>query len=167
MMTSVFSDLSIGTEVAAIAAAAPADAAVTANRAVYVPFVVNETVTVLKLWYYSGTGTGNSDIGIYNAAGTLLISSGPVAQTASILVERDIADTELTPGRYYLAWTADNANTHLTSTAVTQAVGKALGLLQSTTASATLVTTPSWAVFGINTGIPWMGIAMRTLVGAA
>lgn len=82
----------------------------TANLAFYYPFVLTESVTVRKLFIHNGaTASGNVDVGIYDGSGTRKVSSGSTAQTGtSVIQEFDVADTALTPGRYYLAYALDN-----------------------------------------------------------
>lgn len=76
------------------------------NRALYVPFVIEQTVTVKQMWTYNGgTASGKVDIGIYDNAGARLVSSGgAVDQTGtSTLQAFDLTDTVLTPELYYFA----------------------------------------------------------------
>lgn len=107
-----------------------------ANVAIYVPFWVNETLTV----YEAGVGTGataggNFDIGIYNAAGTRLVSSGSTARTASAWNVAGLTDTELQPGQYYAAMSADGTNNY-SGFAAAAGLCEALGLCEQTTAFA-------------------------------
>jgi hypothetical protein len=50
------------------------------------------------------TASGNMDVGIYDYAGTRLVSSGSTAQSGtSAFQDFDITDTLLGPGIFYLA----------------------------------------------------------------
>lgn len=80
-----------------------------ANLALYIPFYVNETVTVYEAGIGAGaTAGGNFDIGIYHFAGTKLVSSGTTARTAAAWNTAGLTDTDLTPGWYYAAMSADS-----------------------------------------------------------
>lgn len=103
---------SLGPLLAAYAQAAPtAGAWSVANEAYYYPFYVTIPSTVYKLFWHNGsTLSGNVDCGIYNDAGTRLVSAGSTAQAgvgATQVV--DVTDTELDSGRYYCALVLDNA----------------------------------------------------------
>lgn len=81
-----------------------------ANRALFFPFRLEEPVIVAKLWWGNSTPVGgNIDCGIYDGAGTRLVSTGSTAQSGtSALQEVDITDTTLGPGTFYLALAADS-----------------------------------------------------------
>src|SRR5262245_63973904 len=84
-----------------------------ANLAIYVPFYVRETLTVYEAGIGTGaTAGGNYDIGIYDLAGTRLVSSGTQGRTASTWEVAPLTDTELTPGWYYAAMSADSTNNY-------------------------------------------------------
>lgn len=76
-----------------------------ANRILYVPFKVSEFSLAVKMSLMVGaTQNGNVDVGIYNGAGTRLVSTGStVLGVVSTLQEFDIADTLLAPGTYRMA----------------------------------------------------------------
>jgi hypothetical protein len=77
-----------------------------ANRAIYLPFAVDETVIIDKLGVFNGsTASGNLDLGIYSAT-TLakLVSSGSTAQSGTNTLQAlTVTDTTLAPGCYFLA----------------------------------------------------------------
>ena len=83
-----------------------------ANRAQYTWFFIATEVTVYKIaWENGATINGNVDVGIYNEAGTLLISSGSTAQSgASVVQVVDITDTVLPPGGYFMGIVSDSAS---------------------------------------------------------
>lgn len=152
---------SLGIDLAALGIGAPASAAwPTANQAMYVPFTIDETVTVKKMFWKNGaTVSGNVDIGIYNEAGTRKVNMGSTAQaTINATQIVDIADTSLAAGRYYMALVADNTTATFASVTATQR----LGYLTQTTAFALPATatfaTPATAV------IPYFGLTLETLV---
>ena len=105
-----------------------------ANLAIYVPFYVNETLTVYEAGIGAGaTAGGNFDIGIYTQAGTRLVSSGTTARTLSVWNTAGLTDTQLTPGWYYAAMSADTTNNY---TGMLPAAGicESLGICEQATA---------------------------------
>lgn len=102
-----------------------------ANLALYVPFYVNEAVTV----YEAGVGTGataggNYDIGIYTTAGVRLVSSGTQGRTASTWEVAPLTDTELQPGWYYAAMSADGTNNYSGNASITAGHCEAMGIIE-------------------------------------
>lgn len=80
-----------------------------ANRAIYVPVVVETTVTAYQMGTIITTTSGNLDVGIYDQQGARLVSMGSTAMAGSGTFQAfNIADTVLTPGVYYLAMCVDN-----------------------------------------------------------
>lgn len=82
----------------------------TSNRAVYMPVRISEPVLARKLFWFNGaTVSGNADCGIYDAAGTKIVSAGSTAQSGTnALQEVDIADTLLDAGLFYMGLALDN-----------------------------------------------------------
>lgn len=82
---------------------------IVANKAYFVPFTLNEEVTVYAMGWINGTQVaGNIDVGIYYEDGVRLLSTGSTLQagtTASQVV--DVTDTVVKPGNYYLAMAGD------------------------------------------------------------
>jgi len=83
-----------------------------ANLAMFVPFTLSEMVVIKRMIVLVGTGTGgNIDVGLYDANGNRLVSSGStLLETVSRAQFFDIADIQLNAGRYYMA-EAENATT--------------------------------------------------------
>lgn len=81
-----------------------------ANLAIFYPVRVTRAFTVAQLFVLNGaTVSGNIDVGIYDSAGTRLVSSGSTAQSGTNAVQAfNIADTLLAAGWYYLAVAMDN-----------------------------------------------------------
>jgi hypothetical protein len=125
---------------------------VTANLAVFIPFGVPEPVTITKLGWGNGStsGAGNLDAGIYDTAGTLLVSTGSTAQNATIVSPQvvDVTDTTLARGVYYLALASDTSGATQKVMAVIPAAGipQAYGLLQMAAAFA-LPATATFAIY--------------------
>lgn len=82
----------------------------TANDAVYIPFVLQGTVTAYQMGVENGsTVAGNVDVGIYDINGVRLVSKGTTAMSgASTIQTFDITDTLLTPGIYFMAFASDS-----------------------------------------------------------
>lgn len=165
-----FSRNSVGVNLAAIPSIAAVSAVwPTANKAIFVPFSIDESVTYTKAFWFNGaTVSGNVDIGIYDEGGTRKVSMGSTAQaTINVLQVVDIADTTLAAGRYYMALAMDN----ITGTMMRTTIGglgsdlqhmKAMGIAEQTAAfalpaSATLATIASQY-------LPVFGFSIRTVV---
>ena len=72
--------------------------------AIYVPHRIVAPTWVRRVWYVSGNSTGNVDVGVYNAAGTRLVSSGATAQAGTnTCFFIDVTPTLLMPGDHWLA----------------------------------------------------------------
>ena len=107
-----------------------------ANRALFVPIRVPMPITVYKLAIGAGTtATGNFDVGIYDASGNRLVSSGATAKGASVEHILNITDTVIGPGLYHLAMAADGTNNYVTFTPNTPAAQRLrlLGCLEAAT----------------------------------
>jgi len=88
-----------------------------ANLAIFVPIRIPFPVVVYKLVIGAGaTAAGNFDVGIYDASGNRLVSSGATAKGASTEQVLDIADTTIGPGLFYLAMSADGTNNYVMTT---------------------------------------------------
>lgn len=165
------SRLSIGDHISAWGSAGPASAAwPAANRALYIPFVLAEAVTVLKLFCVNGgTVSGNLDVGIYNNAGSRLISSGSTAQAgANAIQEFDIADTVIGPGQFYLAMAVDNVTATVARWQPIGATVLAANVLRTTgmAEQASAFPLPASATLAVVSTmyIPLVGLSLRTLV---
>ena len=107
------------------------------------------------------TAGGNFDIGIYNSAGTRLVSSGSTARTLSVWNTAGLTDTELTPGLYYAAMSADGTNNYSGQAGFTAGTVAALGVCEQTTAFALPAT--STMVVTTRTLVPCINFAVRSV----
>jgi len=136
-----------------------------ANLAIFVPVRITNTVTAYKLVTGAGvTAAGNFDVGIYDGAGHLLIASGATAKGNSTEHIIDIADTQLGPGLYYMAMSADGTNNysgHTPSGATTIPLQKAR--LYGTLEMAAAYPLPATATFASRTTtfVPWIAMYLR------
>ncbi len=80
-----------------------------AGRACYIPFEVEEAITVTRMVLEVGVAGGNISMGIYNAALARISTSGDIACPAAGFNVVAIAEIALTPGRYYMAISGNNA----------------------------------------------------------
>lgn len=164
---STYSKIGLGVNLAAWAVAAPTSLAwQSANTALFFPIEIEESVTVVKLWWINGgVASGNVDIGIYDAT-TLArkVSIGSTAQgTISVIQEVDVADTVLAAGRYYIAIVLDNTTgTLLWTDPGTLSHGKALGVAQM--GAAFVLPDPAVLVVPTFARIPVCGGSLRTQV---
>lgn len=121
-----------------------------ANRALFIPFALGKPATITRIFWFNGaTVSGNVDCGVYDAAGTRLISSGSTAQAGTTAIQSvDVTDTLIGPGQYYLALAMDNVTgTIRIRTLGNVVLSKSVGMAAMETAfplptTVTLITTP-------------------------
>ncbi len=132
-----------------------------ANLAIFVPFQLAVPVTVYKMATGSGaTAAGNFDIGIYDAAGNRLVSSGTTAKGASTEHIIDVTDTVIGPGTYYLAMSADGTNNYIMVTpSGTSPVPLQKTRLYGVVAAASSFVLPTSVTFAASTVAPIPAIA--------
>lgn len=106
-----------------------------ANLAILYPFRLPKLATVCKLTVGCGaTAAGNFDVGIYDQAGNLIVSSGSTGKAAAAEVNCDVTDTAIGPGLYYAALAADGTNNYVAATATSAQLLKILGIRQVSSA---------------------------------
>jgi hypothetical protein len=140
---------------------------VTASLAVFIPFVVPEPMVCTKLFWGNGTAVaGNLDAGIYDTAGTRLVSTGTTAQSGTTNVQVvDITDMALARGLYYLAFASDTSGATQKVYAALPAAGipQSLGLLQMA-AAFVLPSTATYAKYA-SAFMPLVGVQGYRTVG--
>ena len=162
-----WSQQSIGVELAGAAIVASSQNFVTANLAVFIPFGVPEPVTVRSLWWSNGAAVaGNLDAGVYDTAGTRLVSTGTTGQlNTSVVQVVDVTDTTLARGVYYLALASDTSGATQKVLSAVPAAGimQSFGLLQMAAA----FVLPASATFAIYTSafVPMVGLLGYRAVG--
>lgn len=109
-----------------------------ANRAIYVPVIVETTVTAYQMGIIVTTQNGNVDVGIYDEKFARLVSMGSTAVGAAGFQAFDIADTVLTPGVYYLAMCCSSATASFPRTTVLAEHLRANGVQQQAVGAVTL-----------------------------
>lgn len=125
-------------------------------RAIYVPIRIPRQVVVLELGYTSNTvGTGDVDVGIYDAEGTRLVSTGSTAKIATASTHAiDVTNTTLQPGLYYLGLSNSTTTDTFSTYSVAAPIPSALGILTETLGSVVLPATASWSVNQTLANIP-------------
>lgn len=96
---------SLGPEVLATAQTGNAAAAwPAANRALYIPFYLDATVTATSMaWRNGATSNGTVYVGIYESDGTQIVTANVAQGTVSVPQELAITSTTLEPGFYFMA----------------------------------------------------------------
>ena len=138
----------------------------TANLVIYSPLRILSRVIVRKLWFANqATATGNIDIGLYDAGGTKLVSSGSTAKAATNDEQvLDVTDTTIGPGFYYMALTCSNNTDTFMVDADAAPLDAAVGMLTETPGAFGLPTTASWAIAQTLAYNPMMGVLLDTTV---
>lgn len=106
----------------------------TANRAVYQPFLVKRQVIVTDTAVFVVTQAGNLDVGIYDLAGTRIVSSGTTACGAAGVQVVGITDTTLSPGWYYVGFASDSSTAVFQNCALDPATMRMCGAQEQATA---------------------------------
>jgi hypothetical protein len=165
IVTSAGGTDSLGPMLNAMGIALAAAAYPETNRAMFVPVSVQAPLTVVKLFTLNGaTASGNVDVGIYDAGGVRLVSSGSTAQAGtSVIQEFNITDTLLLPGLYYLAIAADNTTGTFEVWSANAAILRSLGILMQLTAFP-LPATATFALYAGTTRVPFVGATLRSVV---
>lgn len=82
-----------------------------ANRAIYVPFNMDQYATAKQMFWENGAVAGTSDIGIYDAISLKRLVSLGATTNAGTVQLGNIADTALSPGCYYLGMLVSTVTT--------------------------------------------------------
>lgn len=170
MMITPWTDVAIGVELAAFGFTGATTAAAwpSANRAIGVPFRVDEQITVQKpFWHNGGTASNNVDVGIYNENFIRQWSMGSYPVSTMNLLQAGASDsgwkpTILVPGRYYMVMAVDSVTPTFFRTAVGVENAKALGMFQMASAFP-LPAVLAPAVIS-SAYLPYFGLSLRTLV---
>lgn len=134
-----------------------------ANRAIFVPFVLDVAELAQQMFWENGAVAGTSDIGIYDELGNRLVSSGATTNAGTIQVA-NIADTSLAPGVYYLALLASTVTTQTYwSGAVNVSALRAAGVRQQDVGAATLPATATFAALA-SSYLPFMGVSFQSVL---
>ncbi len=146
---------------------APASAVwASASRAIYIPFRISKPIAVVNLYCFNGAVVnGNIDLGIYDVAGTRIVSTGSTAQAViNSLQAVAITSTVIGPGMFYMAIALDGTvGTIFTSRAVGAIPHRiAMGMAQQA-AAFPLPATATFATITDNS-LPVAGLSRRSVV---
>lgn len=108
------------------------------NRALYMPFEVQEICTVYQIGFQVAVQSGNLDVGIYRVDGSRIVSKGSTAVAAAGVQVVDITNTELVPGVYFLAMCVDNTTAAFAGFSQTAPVLQCAGMQQQAVGAVTL-----------------------------
>lgn len=136
-----------------------------ANLAIYVPLRIPSRVVVQALWFSSNTtGTGNVDMGLYDATGAAVISATAAAKTASASEQVfNVTDTTVGPGLYYIALASNSGTDTFYRWTLTAPLALAYGVLYETSAYP-LPATATWTTSQTQTLCPFMGLFITGIV---
>ena len=133
-----------------------------ANRAIYVPFIVDSIVTAYQMAIEVTVQSGNLDVGIYDELGNRLVSKGSTAVGAAGIQLIDITDTVLTPNTYYAALNVDNTTAAVTRISAIAALWlQSIGVQQQAVGAVTL---PNPATFAnpASAYLPCIAVAFKS-----
>lgn len=125
-----------------------------ANRAYYVPHVFPVRCTLYALRFAAGNGTGNYDIGVYNAAGTRLASSGSTAMTAAGVKTLSLADIAVTAGTLLYAAIALSSTSGSSSRVAFSPISATINVGQMEESSALPLPATMTPVISTNASLP-------------
>lgn len=133
-----------------------------ANLAIFVPVIVPRQCTVYKLAIGAGaTAAGNFDVGVYDAGGNRLVSSGATAKGNAVEHIINTTDIVIGPGLYYMALAADGTNNYqMWNPSGTSPIPLQKARLVGTLQMATAYTLPATATMVARTVAPVPLIAM-------
>lgn len=108
----------------------------TANKAIYVPFILHRPNTLYKVGWWNGAAAqaGTREVGLYKPDGTKIISGSATAATINIAQMVDVTDTVVEAGLYFLGM-SDSGTATLFAIAPTAPLCAGLGVLSQVTAS--------------------------------
>lgn len=154
----------IGNELAAVGASPSSNTLWgTANLAILIPLIVNESFVVTRGWIFTGTtAAGNWDVGVYDSSFALLGHTGSVAEAGSQVLQDAALSITLSPGRYWLALSSDAANFSFGGMAPVGAPRVRFMGVRSATGDFPLANTPTLATLSLAV-IPSFGLSTYVL----
>lgn len=129
-----------------------------ANRALYVPIYLPNYFTVARFIILNGANTtGDVDVGLYNNAGSRLISTGSTARSGTNAAQYiGVTDQSFPPGCYYLALVCGSATGQFMRAATSaNGIAQYNGYLQEDLGSVSLPSTMTPAVYGSSAMFHW------------
>ena len=135
-----------------------------ANRALYMPFIVEVPVTAYQLAVEVTVQSGNCDAGIYNEQGTRLVSAGSTAVAAAGLQTFNITDTALTPGVYFMAMNVDNTTAAFVRSVSLNAPWLQMLGMQQQAVGAVALPDPATFANPASAYVPTMAVALKATI---
>ena len=137
----------------------------TANNAMYVPFLVYQTLTIVAGAVYNGaTATGNIDVGICDDQNNVLVTLGATAQSGTSAWQSfSLTSTTLRPGTYYMMLSFSSATATVFATGLTTILKRCVGVLAQASANPlpTTTTSPVVATIGLQ-DLPLFALSTRS-----
>lgn len=136
----------------------------TDGLAIYVPIRVPTVCLVRQLWVGAATGTGNIDMGLYDATGVALVSATAAAKAGTSTEQVfDTTDAVIGPGLYYIALASQSAYESVTCYDLSAPMAAAFGVYTQTSAYP-LPATATFAVANDLIVLPVMGLLTEATV---
>ncbi len=132
-----------------------------ANRAILVPFRVYRSIKAYSMFLVNGaTGSFLFDLGIYDPAGTLLVSTGGTSQSGNNNLQETnfAASIRLTGGLYYMAISMSSATATLFRRTTNNNLMNALGCHVISASAYPLPATGTFATVPASTNLPLFGV---------
>lgn len=132
----------------------------TANKAIYVPFVLYRDVTVYQVGWVNGSGaqSGTREVGVYKLDGTKVVSGSATASGVTASQRVNVTDTAVAAGAYYLAM-SDSGTATLFSMAPVAPYCATFGILSQTSASPL----PATATYAVDQTLAYVPLAFLQL----
>jgi hypothetical protein len=135
------------------------------NQVYYIPIVVRSRIVVRKLFVANATSVaGNVDVGLFDQAGTKVVSSGSTAQSGADAEQYfDVTDTVVGRGLYYLAVVANGVSSQVAAHAISAPFLAATGVLAQT-GTFPLPATATFALIHATGALPIIGLLTSTVL---
>lgn len=128
------------------------------------PAFITEPYRIQRLFVINGSvAAGNSDVGVYDDAGALLVSAGSTAMTGTLQAQTWTVDYTLSPGRFWIAFGNNSTTAQFPSATNIQPYGSLPGFAQHIGTSVPLPSTITPAA-NVAFAFPLFGISRGTLL---
>ena len=135
-----------------------------ANRALYIPFIVETTVTAFQMAFEVTTQSGNCDVGLYSEQGARLVSAGSTAVGAAGKQVINITDTVLTPALYFMAMNVDNTTAAFTRVNALTILQQTVSGMQQQAVGAVTLPDPATFANPLTAYIPGLAVALKSTI---
>ncbi len=137
----------------------------TAKKAFFIPFELTEPIVIANLFVRNGnTASGNVDCGIYDVAGTRIVSIGSTVMSGTSTIQAfNITDTLIGPGSFYMAFVCDNTTGAFIAMNPSIESLRTAGVVEQILGALPLPATATFAQLADNF-VPWVGLTTRSFV---